>query len=107
MVPCLIANHSSAADPASALHAYHISYGAWAPPTELLGIVCVGLGVSAFLANWMRMQLSNYKAAFDELTYFLEIAPQSDEGAISHMANEVQLWCAYFIQAPCRSLTWY
>lgn len=74
----LIANQGSAADPAS-------------------------LGVSVLLANWTRKQISNHdysEAATDELTYLLEIAPQSDEGAISHRANEVQLWSDFTYMVP-------
>lgn len=45
------------------------------------------------------MQIFNHnysKAASDELTYLLEIAAQSNEGAISYMANEAQLWWVSF-----------
>ncbi|KAF8974688.1 Six-hairpin glycosidase-like protein [Flammula alnicola] len=74
----LISNQSSAADPAS-------------------------IGVAVLLANWTRTNLSNHdyaNAASGQLTYLLDDVPRSAEGAISHRADEVQLWADFVYMAP-------
>ncbi|KAF9452154.1 hypothetical protein P691DRAFT_722454 [Macrolepiota fuliginosa MF-IS2] len=74
----LIANEGSAADPAS-------------------------IGVAVILANWTLPNLSNQvysKAATDQLTYLLEDTPRSESGAISHRAQETQLWSDFVYMVP-------
>ena len=54
-----------------------------------------GLGVAVLLANWTRTNLSDTRladAAKDQLDYLLNVAPQTPDGAISHRADQVQLW---------------
>lgn len=74
----LFANQGSSADPAS-------------------------LGVAVLLANWTREDKSNTafsRAASDQLHYLLEDTPRTRAGAISHRANEVQLWSDYMYMVP-------
>ncbi|TFK29237.1 hypothetical protein FA15DRAFT_752708 [Coprinopsis marcescibilis] len=74
----LFANEGSSADPAS-------------------------LGAAVLLANWTRFEqrVQNYgKAASDQLDYLLYEAPRTNEGAISHRANEIQLWSDSVYMVP-------
>ncbi|KIY45919.1 hypothetical protein FISHEDRAFT_76154 [Fistulina hepatica ATCC 64428] len=74
----LIANDGSAGDPAS-------------------------LGVSVLLANWTRSDLSITTwadDAEDQLDYLLYDAPRTSEGAISHRADQVQLWSDFVYMVP-------
>ncbi|KAJ3505924.1 hypothetical protein NLJ89_g7157 [Agrocybe chaxingu] len=74
----LIPNQGSAADPAS-------------------------IGVAVLLANWTRTDTRNSAfadAASGQLEYLLDHAPRSPTGAISHRANEVQLWADFVYMVP-------
>ncbi|PPR02489.1 hypothetical protein CVT24_002038 [Panaeolus cyanescens] len=74
----LIANQGSAADPAS-------------------------IGVAVLLANWTRTDSDNMvydKAAGDQLEYLLKHTPRTRSGAISHRANEAQLWSDFVYMVP-------
>lgn len=54
-----------------------------------------GIGVAVLLANWTNPDRTNTayaKAAGDQVTYLLKNTPRTASGAISHRANEVQLW---------------
>lgn len=76
--PTLIANEGSAADPAS-------------------------IGVAVLLANWTQDDPSNtmYSAAAgSQLGYLLHTAPRTLEGAISHRADEAQLWADSVYMVP-------
>ncbi|KAF9057455.1 Six-hairpin glycosidase-like protein [Panaeolus papilionaceus] len=74
----LLANQGSAADPAS-------------------------IGVAVLLANWTNPDRTNTayaKAAGDQVTYLLKNTPRTASGAISHRANEVQLWSDFVYMVP-------
>ncbi|RDB20479.1 hypothetical protein Hypma_012481 [Hypsizygus marmoreus] len=74
----LIANQGSAADPAS-------------------------IGVSVLLANWTRPDLSVTafaNAAGGQLEHLLSQVPRSDQGAISHREDQVQLWSDFVYMVP-------
>ncbi|KAF5333335.1 hypothetical protein D9611_002262 [Ephemerocybe angulata] len=74
----LFANQGSAADPAS-------------------------LGAAVLLANWTRADKKSNslsKAASDQLHYLLDDTPRSRSGAISHRANEPQLWSDFMYMVP-------
>ncbi|KAI0091904.1 Six-hairpin glycosidase [Irpex rosettiformis] len=61
------------------------------------------LGVSILLANWTRSNLSDLSFAQDarqQLTYLTDIAPRTDDGAISHRNDQVQLWADFVYMAP-------
>ncbi|KAK7060209.1 hypothetical protein VNI00_000974 [Paramarasmius palmivorus] len=61
------------------------------------------LGVSFLLANWTRTNLS-YTAYSDaagkQLDYLLNHVSRSDSGAISHRADETQLWADFMYMVP-------
>ncbi|KAG2013357.1 glycosyl hydrolase family 88 [Coprinopsis cinerea AmutBmut pab1-1] len=74
----LFANQGSSADPAS-------------------------LGTAVLLANWTRWNSDDSRygsAAYHQLDYLLKDAPRTREGAISHRADEVQLWSDYVYMVP-------
>ncbi|KAH7916821.1 hypothetical protein BJ138DRAFT_1096948, partial [Hygrophoropsis aurantiaca] len=53
------------------------------------------LGVAVLLANWTQSDISDTsyaRAAGQQLDYLLHTAPKTDTGAISHRADQVQLW---------------
>ena len=55
----------------------------------------LGVGQAVLLANWTRTNLSDhefYYAATNQLTYLLDVAPRTDDGAISQRDDQVQLW---------------
>ncbi|KAI0347412.1 Six-hairpin glycosidase [Trametopsis cervina] len=61
------------------------------------------LGVAVLLANWTRPDLTNHTfeiADNEQLTYLLEVAPRTIDGAISHRADQVQLWADFVYMAP-------
>ncbi|KDR83455.1 hypothetical protein GALMADRAFT_274901 [Galerina marginata CBS 339.88] len=61
------------------------------------------IGVAVLLANWTRTSVSNHdyaNAASDQLKYLLNFAPRSPDGAISHRADEVQLWADFVYMVP-------
>jgi hypothetical protein len=54
-----------------------------------------GIGPAVVLANWTRTNLSDNEfsvAAGSQLNYLLAYAPRTSDGAISHRADQVQLW---------------
>ena len=54
-----------------------------------------GLGQAVLLANWTRTNLSDHEfsfAATNQLNYLLDVAPRTDDGAISQRDDQVQLW---------------
>ena len=55
------------------------------------------LGVAVLLANWTGVGQSDGldygTAARAQLEYLLNDVPRTSDGAISHRADEVQLWC--------------
>ncbi|KAJ2915034.1 hypothetical protein MD484_g5402, partial [Candolleomyces efflorescens] len=74
----LFANQGSAADPAS-------------------------LGTAVLLANWTRADKRDFSynnAALSQLQHLLEETPRTRSGAISHRANEVQLWSDFVYMVP-------
>lgn len=54
------------------------------------------IGVAVLLANWTGQGASdglNYLgAARDQLEFLFQIAPKTNDGAISHRMDQVQLW---------------
>ncbi|EIN10295.1 Six-hairpin glycosidase [Punctularia strigosozonata HHB-11173 SS5] len=61
------------------------------------------IGNAVLLANWTRQDLSNANfsiAAGEELDYLLNQAPRTDDGAISHRNDQVQLWADFIYMAP-------
>ena len=47
------------------------------------------------MTNWTRTDLNDHRfssAASDQLAYLLNAAPRTEDGAISHRAEQVQLW---------------
>ncbi|CDO75328.1 hypothetical protein BN946_scf184848.g5 [Trametes cinnabarina] len=61
------------------------------------------IGVSVLLTNWTRTNRNDDEfstAAAQQLTYLLDIAPRTSDGAISHRAEEVQLWADFLYMAP-------
>ncbi|KDQ64943.1 hypothetical protein JAAARDRAFT_28605 [Jaapia argillacea MUCL 33604] len=61
------------------------------------------LGVAVLLANWTRTNLSDLSyasAATDELTFLLNDVPRTNDGAISHQTDQVQLWADFIYMAP-------
>ena len=78
------------------------------PPVPLFpGDASVGdpasMGVTVLIANWTGLGNSSFdyaSAATDQLNYLLNVAPKSDDGAISHRTDEVQLWSDFMSMAP-------
>ncbi|KAI0082602.1 Six-hairpin glycosidase [Panus rudis PR-1116 ss-1] len=61
------------------------------------------LGVPVLLANWTRTNISDDRfsvAAGGQLDYLLHHAPRNWDGAISHRADQVQLWADFVYMAP-------
>lgn len=61
------------------------------------------MGCAVLLANWTRGDKSDTSystAASDQLSYLLNDAPRTDEGAISHRADQVQLWSDSVYMVP-------
>lgn len=66
-----------------------------------LGIT--GVGVAVLLANWTNTDSKDKSfstAAKAQLDYLLETAPRTDDGAISHRGDQVQLWYVLFPTLP-------
>ncbi|THV05421.1 Six-hairpin glycosidase [Dendrothele bispora CBS 962.96] len=61
------------------------------------------VGVAVLLANWTKSDLTNTAystAAGNQLNYLLNVAPRTASGAISHRADEAQLWADFVYMAP-------
>ncbi|EJU06613.1 Six-hairpin glycosidase [Dacryopinax primogenitus] len=59
------------------------------------------IGVSVLLANYSHTPGGNFSAAAQaQLDYLLLAAPRSSSGAISHRADQVQLWADFVYMAP-------
>lgn len=76
-------------------------------PTLVDGDGAVGdpasIGTAVLLANWTRSDLSDKSyatAATAQLNYLLNTAPKTKDGAISHRAEQVQLWADFVYMAP-------
>ncbi|KAF7795945.1 hypothetical protein EIP86_007113 [Pleurotus ostreatoroseus] len=53
------------------------------------------LGVAVIVANWTRENKDDQTYdidAWEQLDYLTNVAPKTDDGAISHRADQVQLW---------------
>ncbi|KAI0750887.1 Six-hairpin glycosidase [Daedaleopsis nitida] len=61
------------------------------------------VGTSVLLANWTRTDASETKfsvAASNQLSYLLNDAPRTTDGAISQRVEEPQLWADFVYMAP-------
>ncbi|OCH87895.1 Six-hairpin glycosidase [Obba rivulosa] len=61
------------------------------------------VGVAVLLANWTRSNTSDLRyseAAAQQLDYLLNVAPRTEDGAISQRDDEVQLWADFVYMAP-------
>jgi rhamnogalacturonyl hydrolase YesR len=61
------------------------------------------IGPAVLLTNWTRTNTSDNRfsaAAGSQLNYLLNHAPQTDDGAISHRSEDVQLWSDFVYMAP-------
>ncbi|KAI0352875.1 Six-hairpin glycosidase [Trametes cingulata] len=61
------------------------------------------IGVAVLLTNWTRTDRSDQEfstAAAGQLQYLLDVAPKTSDGAISHRADQVQLWADFVYMAP-------
>jgi hypothetical protein len=55
----------------------------------------LGIGPAVLLANWTQTNVSNNLFSVDagsQLDYILNYSPHTADGAISHRADQVQLW---------------
>ncbi|KAH7337506.1 Six-hairpin glycosidase-like protein [Rhizoctonia solani] len=58
-------------------------------------------GVGVLIANWTGASGGNYgQAAADQLTFLLSFTPRAPNGAISHRADEAQLWSDFIYMVP-------
>ncbi|CAE6402074.1 unnamed protein product [Rhizoctonia solani] len=58
-------------------------------------------GVGVLIANWTGASGGDYaQAAADQLTYLLTVTPRAPNGAISHRADEAQLWSDFIYMVP-------
>ncbi|KAJ7577833.1 glycoside hydrolase family 105 protein [Mycena floridula] len=59
------------------------------------------IGIAVLLANWTGQTDENYSnAAQAQLDYLLNVVPRTSDGAISHRAEEVQLWSDSVYMVP-------
>ncbi|KAG8996812.1 hypothetical protein FRB94_001350 [Tulasnella sp. JGI-2019a] len=64
------------------------------------------VGVALLMANWTKASrpdeaLNDYNTPLiDELNYLLYDAPRTDDGAISHRSEQVQLWSDFVYMVP-------
>ncbi|KAI0260515.1 Six-hairpin glycosidase-like protein [Gloeopeniophorella convolvens] len=61
------------------------------------------IGASVLLRNWTLSDKHNTTfstAAAQQLEYLLSVAPRAPNGAISHRADQVQLWADFVYMAP-------
>ncbi|CDO68725.1 hypothetical protein BN946_scf184652.g52 [Trametes cinnabarina] len=61
------------------------------------------IGVAVLLTNWTRTNRGDHEfstAAGHQLTYLLDKAPRTSDGAISHRSEQVQLWADFVYMAP-------
>ena len=62
---------------------------------QLIDRCILGIGPAVLLTNWTRTDTSDDRfsvAAGSQLNYLLNHAPQTDDGAISHRSEDVELW---------------
>ncbi|KAJ1301210.1 hypothetical protein OPQ81_003620 [Rhizoctonia solani] len=58
-------------------------------------------GVGVLIANWTSASGGNYgQAAADQLMFLLSFAPRAPNGAISHRADQTQLWSDFVYMVP-------
>ncbi|CAE6451774.1 unnamed protein product [Rhizoctonia solani] len=58
-------------------------------------------GVGVLLANWTGASGGNYgQAAADQLSFLLSFTPRAPNGAISHRADQAQLWSDFIYMVP-------
>lgn len=63
--------------------------------------VAIGIGVAVLLANYTGTSGADFAgAAQSQLDYLLYTAPRSDQGAISHRSDQVQLWSDFIYMTP-------
>ncbi len=82
----IIDGDGAVGDPASELSSTDQRSHADIPP---------GIGVAVELTNWTRADRGDHEfstAAGHQLTYLLDVAPRTSDGAISHRSDQVQLW---------------
>ncbi|KAH9991633.1 glycosyl hydrolase family 88-domain-containing protein [Russula compacta] len=61
------------------------------------------LGQAVLLRNWTKVNLTDTRFSFaagQQLGYLLNDAPRASSGAISHRADEVELWADFVYMAP-------
>jgi rhamnogalacturonyl hydrolase YesR len=61
------------------------------------------IGPAVLLANWTRNDISDNRfsvAAGGQLNYILNYSPHTDDGAISHRIEQVQLWSDFVYMVP-------
>jgi len=61
------------------------------------------IGPAVLLTNWTRTNASDTRfsvAAGSQLNYLLNVAPKTDDGAISHRSEDVELWSDFVYMAP-------
>ncbi|KAI0319362.1 Six-hairpin glycosidase [Amylostereum chailletii] len=58
------------------------------------------IGPAVLFANWTLSEPAYASAATEQLEYILNDAPRAPSGAISHRADEVQLWADFIYMAP-------
>ncbi|KAI0641706.1 Six-hairpin glycosidase-like protein [Trametes meyenii] len=58
------------------------------------------IGVAVLLANWTGSGDEYGAAAADQLAFILEKVPKTDDGAISHRTEQVQLWSDFVYMVP-------
>ncbi|KAI0667555.1 Six-hairpin glycosidase-like protein [Trametes maxima] len=58
------------------------------------------IGVAVLLANWTGAGDEYGAAAADQLAFILEKVPKTDDGAISHRTEQVQLWSDFVYMVP-------
>lgn len=68
-----------------------------------MGIRIKGIGNAVLLANWTRPNLDDTTYSFaagQQLSYLVNYAPRTPEGAISQRGDQVQLWADFVYMAP-------
>ena len=79
----LVADDGAVGDPASAFRLFQSN-------TSLTCFTSLGIGVAVLLTNWALHNPIYSTAAKNQLSYLLNSAPRSPEGAISQRTDQVQ-----------------